>query len=174
MCLCLCELFYSLPITLYEQITFLTPFQGHYLPYPSWSFVHAGFSAVLQIPASELETSAGRKIFSLTDLTRWGAIISALFCFACVSAGHGRYSSLQTDVALPCRFFGFGQDATKEYRSWLTALGRCVRAKRISSRVVSRGRCLLPQMTPDSAFDRRRILKNRVRNCPTSLSTEVN
>lgn len=82
MLLSLLEVLFALPVTLYQQITFLGQYSGALLPYTSWNDVHYGFATVLQIQASTFDTPQGHKIFAVLDLSRWVAPISAFICFA--------------------------------------------------------------------------------------------
>lgn len=101
MCLAGAELFCTIPLGCYA--IYLNAHNGGMRPWKGWADTHSHFSRVQQIP-SILWRSNSRTEVSL-ELTRWIVVFCAFIFFA---------------------FFGFADEAKKNYRSGLSTIAKKV------------------------------------------------
>lgn len=96
-----CEILCTVPLGIYA--TYLNAADGAINPWISWQDTHAGFSRVDQIPAMLWRQQP--VVESALELSRWLCVACALLFFA---------------------FFGFADEAKKNYRSAISSVAKRV------------------------------------------------
>ena len=96
----------------------------HVRPWVSWASIHENYFRIDQIPRTVLDAGCADHCYGL-EVTRWGAVLCAFVFFA---------------------YFGFAEEAKKNYRSLSTAIAKLL------GNVVPVGSVLIPNPRVDDFF----------------------